>query len=423
MKILWFSNSPANGIRYFDHESVKGGWLQSLDELIQDKIELHVAFYYPGHFSSFTYGKTTYHPISRKSWKMLSVKATLFNKIVHKEDLDIYTAIIQKVQPDLIHIHGTENPFGYLQQEVDLPVVFSIQGIINVYLHKYSVAFEDKYLNTNSKTIKDGLKHYLFNENFLQSKKAFRAMQKRESAILANATHIIGRTNWDRRVTNVLAPLSKYYHSDELLRSSFYNHEWQPRDIADRFIIFTTNDNNPYKGFETICETVQLLIQLKFDVEWRVAGITSGDLIVKIIKKKMGNRFPLKNLVLIGKQPEKIILQNLLDAHLYVMPSHIENSPNNLCEAMMLGLPCLSTFAGGTDSMLENNVAGILIQDGDPWSMAGSILEIRDNYEQAIKSGKKARETSLIRHDRTKNMANLLGIYTAIIKEHGKNSA
>ena len=422
MKILWFSNTPANGIRHFDHESVKGGWLQSLDELIQDKIELHVAFYYPGHFSSFTYGKTTYHPISRKNWKIASLKATLLNTIVHKEDLGIYMAIIQKVQPDLIHIHGTENPFGYLLQAVDVPVIISIQGIINVYLHKYSIGFEDQYLNTSSKTINDGIKHYMFRENFLHSKKGFRAMQKRESEILVNATHIIGRTNWDRRVTNVLAPLSKYYHSDELLRSSFYNQEWQERNAVGRFIVFTTNDNNPYKGFETICETVLLLNQLKFDVEWRVAGIASGDLIVKVMKKKMGRRFPLKNLVLIGKQPEKTILQNLLDAHLYVMPSHIENSPNNLCEAMMLGLPCLSTFAGGTDSLLENTVSGILIQDGDPWSMAGAMIEIKENYEQAIKRGKKAREIALSRHDHNKNIVNLLGIYTSIIHNFKRNA-
>lgn len=422
MKILWFSNTPANGIRHFDNESVKGGWLQSFDELIQDKIELHVAFYYPGHFSSFKYGKTTYHPISRKNWKMFSVKATLFNTIVHKEDLGIYTAIIQKVQPDLIHIHGTENPFGYLLQAVDVPVVISIQGIINVYLHKFSIAFDDQNLNTNSKTIRDGVKHYLFRENFLNAKKVFRSMQKRESEILRNATHIIGRTSWDRRVTNILAPFSKYYHSDELMRISFYKNIWQARKAGDRFIIFTTNDNNPYKGFETICETVLLLNQLKFDVEWRVAGIASGDLIVKVVKKKLGKRFPFKNLILIGKQPEKTILQNLLDANLYVMPSHIENSPNNLCEAMMLGLPCLSTFAGGTESLLENNVTGILIQDGDPWSMAGSIVEIKANYEAAIARGKRAREAALIRHDHNRNIENLLGIYTSIIHNFRGNA-
>jgi glycosyltransferase involved in cell wall biosynthesis len=422
MKVLWFSNTPANGIRHFDHESLQGGWLQSLDELIQEKIELHVAFYYPGHFTSFIYGKTVYHPISRKNWKLSAIRNSLLGKVIFKEDLDFYTEIIEKVQPDLIHIHGTENPFGYILRNVKIPSVISIQGIISVYVHKYSIAFEDIYLNTNSNTIRDGLKHYLLNKNFLKAKKGFVEMQKREVAILANATHLLGRTSWDRRVMNVLAPQARYYHSDELLRSSFYKHEWQCRDIANRFIIFTTNDNNPYKGFETVCETILLLNHLQFDFEWRVAGITSSDLIVKIIEKKLGINFPIKNLTLLGKQPEKVILQNLLDAHLYIMPSHIENSPNNLCEAMVLGLPCLATFAGGTDSILEHNVAGILVQDGDPWSMAGAIREIKDNYELAIERGKKAREIALHRHDRSKNVTHLLGIYTSIIHEYNQGA-
>ena len=42
-----------------------------------------------------------------------------------------------------------------------------------------------------------------------------------------------------------------------------------------------------------------------------------------------------------------------LKSHIYVMPSHIENSPNNLCEAMIL--ECLVLLhAGGTASMMSN---------------------------------------------------------------------
>lgn len=42
------------------------------------------------------------------------------------------------------------------------------------------------------------------------------------------------------------------------------------------------------------------------------------------------------------------------------MPSHIENSPNNLCEAMILGMPCIATDAGGTSTLLSNMKDGLL---------------------------------------------------------------
>jgi hypothetical protein len=33
---------------------------------------------------------------------------------------------------------------------------------------------------------------------------------------------------------------------------------------------------------------------------------------------------------------------------------------------MIIGMPCIATFAGGTASMLKSDEEGILIQDGDP---------------------------------------------------------
>jgi len=100
--------------------------------------------------------------------------------------------------------------------------------------------------------------------------------------------------------------------------------------------------------------------------EWRVAGISNNDLIVKVVKKFLKSLYPKSNLILLGKLSELELINNLLNSNLYVMPSHIENSPNNLCEAMMLGMPCIATCVGGTASLINNNDDGVLIQDGDP---------------------------------------------------------
>jgi len=99
------------------------------------------------------------------------------------------------------------------------------------------------------------------------------------------------------------------------------------------------------------------------------------------------------------------------------MASHIENSPNNLCEAMILGMPCVATFAGGTSSMLKDGEEGILIQDGDPWAMAGSILEMRGSSEAAVSMGIKARLSALKRHCKDDIVSQLLDTYQIVIKQ------
>lgn len=416
MKILWFTNTPALGEKYLSGESViGGGWIKSLDGEMQNKVDLHIAFYHNENILPFKYGNTRYYPIfkGRKSLfrKYIDVK---FSRIVLKEDIKKYLDIIKEVTPDIIHIHGTENPFGYILEKTDIPVVMSIQGNITVFYHKFLSGLEKKYLNLTDGFIKTMLRYKPFKVNY----NMFESMKKRELEVLSLCRNIIGRTSWDRRISSVLSPEAKYYHNDEILREEFYQEKWQqPKN--NTFIIHTTNGNSFYKGFETICQTVSLLKKSGFDnFEWRIAGISANDLIVKVVRKKLKSLYPDSNLVLMGKLNETELQKKLLESNLYAMSSHIENSPNNLCEAMILGMPCIATFAGGTGSLLRDGHEGILIQDGDPWAMAGAILELNEDFQKALTMGDNARKKALYRHDKDRISNELVGIYSNILSIH-----
>jgi len=129
----------------------------------------------------------------------------------------------------------------------------------------------------------------------------------------------------------------------------------------------------------------------------------------------MGRTYPVNGPRFLGNLNERELIQAMLKAHIYVMPSHIENSPNSLCEAMILGMPCITTLAGGTTSLLKDKKEGLVIQDGDPWSLAGALLEILDYPEVASQYGENARITALARHDPEKIVKDLLAIYNSII--------
>ncbi|MGD8779513.1 MAG: glycosyltransferase family 4 protein [Ignavibacteria bacterium] len=412
MKVLWFSNTPAAGFVFLSGTSIGGGWLEALDKTIQEKVDLYVSFYYAKYSKKFSYGGTKYYPICSKNWK-LNILKRLFNKFLDEQDLYIYLDIIKEIQPDIIHIHGTENPFGCILKYVDIPVLVSMQGNITVYHHKYFTGIEKEF--SHNFPIRFKLRDILLHKSYYKYYMEFAKKSSRELKNLKQTKYILGRTEWDRRIMKVMAPNAKYYHCDETLREEFYNNIWKQPLTSDKIIIHTTNGNSFYKGFETLCLALHELNKLNYVIEWRVAGISEDDKIVKVVKKKLSNKFPKEGLKLLGKLTSTQLINKLKEAHIYVMPSHIENSPNNLCEAMILGLPCIGSFAGGTGSLLKHGEEGMLIQDGDPWMLAGSIIELIDNRQKAIEMGKNARIRALKRHDRKIIVNNLLSIYQKVI--------
>lgn len=407
MRVLWFSNSPAAA--YDDKIKGTGGWMVSLDKAIQNQVELHVAYLYPYKQASFQNGQTTYHPIY--SGNIIS-KRFLGN--YKKNFLADYLRVINEVKPDIIHIHGSENTFHSILAHVNIPVVLSVQGNLTVYVQKYLSGFHGQFLNykrgkCSIKSIILGRQSYQDGWDFL------RMMSMIEQKNLLHLKYVIGRTDWDYRITRILAPESNYFVCNEMLRDSFYNHEWNNPYQSGRLVIHTTNGDNYYKGFETLCHALHLLNGLGLDVEWRVAGVSEDSAINRITKKYLKRNYPQKGLRLMGSLDENGLVESLLSSHLYVMPSHIENSPNNLCEAMILGLPCIATHAGGTASILKDHEEGFIIQDGDPWVMAGAIIEMINNPEQAILYGQNARKRALVRHDRATIVKSILETYQDII--------
>lgn len=415
MKVLWFSNTPCNASEYFGTGLVGGGWLMSLDKNLQHKVDLHIAFYSNRRNKPFKYGGSTYYPISRGNWRFKALLGVFWKQVIDKQDLSKYLEIIEKVKPDVIHIHGTENAFGCIIPHISVPVVVSIQGCMTVYHHKFLTGFTKGDLRVSTFYRGKGPKQFVRNKSFGRSYREFEKLKEREQDNFKNTGFIIGRTSWDKRVTSVLAPKGKYFHADELLRDAFYLKAWMGSN-SKRLVLHTTTSSSTYKGFETLCEALFILnSNTRLHITWQVAGLSADDSIVKVTKKKLKKKFPSTGLKFLGKLDENRLVSSMCNADVYVLPSHIENSPNSLCEAMILGMPCIATYAGGTPSLLENGIEGILVQDGDPWVMAGAIIELYSNPEVARQFGMRARERALKRHDHGHIVDTYIRIYSDII--------
>jgi glycosyltransferase involved in cell wall biosynthesis len=390
MKLLWFTNVPVS-IEQVSKGS--GTWLNSLLIEAGNKIDLTICFY--GIKSEkYTYNNVTFIVLKRKKYNYL------FKPIF--KNTRKYTDIINDIKPDIIHIHGTENDFvNLIHDKLNLPpIVVSIQGILTVCRNFYFKGFSPLLclLTLNFKY----LLYYFW----------FLYMSKFERKALLNLNYVFGRTEWDYRITKILSPQAQYFKVGEILRTDFYVNEWQ-YSYQDKKIIFTTIGEALYKGLEVMAKSIKILNSLNFDFEWRVAGISKNSPILKFFNFIFGNKLP-DNIIFLGSLNSKEIVYEMLKSNLYVSTSHIENSSNSLCEALTLGMPCISTMAGGTSSLISDGVDGLLVQDGDPWVLSGVIIDILSKEERLISLGKYARTKGLDRHDKEKVLAELLNGYKSI---------
>ena len=100
------------------------------------------------------------------------------------------------------------------------------------------------------------------------------------------------------------------------------------------------------------------MIISNFDFIWSIAGLDKSNRVYALLVKRGIISEIAGHIEFLGRLDEETMVNNLLASDLHVMPSHIENSPNNLCEAMLIRLPCITTLASGSMSLLEDKKEG-----------------------------------------------------------------
>ncbi|HTR32126.1 MAG TPA: glycosyltransferase family 4 protein [Puia sp.] len=425
MRVLWFANTPGLSAGYLKISLAAGGWISSLQQVVEGVAECQLGFvFYSEQVSApFEFGRTWYYPVrplgSSKGKRLVN---RIAGRAERDENLPAFLRAIGEFRPDIIHVHGTEFPFGLILREVkDIPIVVSVQGNLTVYHEKY---FAGLGLPGWWRGWRTGYPFYKADY------KIWRRRMEIEQEILGRAKFIFGRTDWDRRITAALAPHAEYFHIDEVIRPGFYGLEWGSGErglgeaVAYRRapVFFTTSSPSIYKGFETIIDTARILAGMGVAFEWLVAGLKAEQPLVRLtMKDRKVNDLATLNIRLLGTLDEKDVADRLMQCDAYIQVSHIENSPNSVCEAMLAGVPVIASFAGGTGSLLKDGVQGVLVQDGDPYVLAGAMQEVISQPATYAAMAAEGRKAARRRHDPPVIVAAMFDRYREIIqKSSGK---
>ena len=102
---------------------------------------------------------------------------------------------------------------------------------------------------------------------------------------------------------------------------------------------------------------------------------------------------------------------------MYVHPAYIDNSPNSLCEAMLLGLPCIASCVGGISSIIDDGKSGILVPVNEPYLLADKIKQLSKDKDLQQRLSTEAIAKASDRHNVENIKSELLNAYNQIISQ------
>lgn len=336
----------------------------------------------------------------------------------NREYESLWLQVRDMVKPDIVHLHGSEFTHGlaYVNACGTDNVVLSIQGLRSVIKNYYFQGLS-KWEVLKNTTIHDIIKC----DGLIAGYHEYQELSKTEVELIKKVKHIIGRTSWDKAHTWAINPKATYYFCNETLRPEFYTGERWNYNMCNKHTIFLSQGTNPFKGFHQVLKAMPLVLQHFPDTQIRIAGFDTirtnvklRDLRISGYGKILGRyitKYNLQNHIkFTGMLSADEMKREYLNSNVFIMSSSIENSPNSLGEAQLLGVPHIASYVGGAPDMMKGNEDNLFRFD-DYTMLAKKICRIFEQTEQQTEMI----EIALKRHDADSNKKQLLKIYSTII--------
>jgi len=410
MKVLWFEVSEPSA--YSSGGVPIGGWQDSLERIVRTipDIELTISFVSEKHSEVKVIDGVTYVPIYVK-WSFIEKKFRKHWDVYVAKMLPAAKRIIDEYKPDLIHVFGTEWPFGQVASVTDIPVVIHIMGAIVPY---------NNALYPPGYSYSGQICHYWWNPKKVfglwRGRRNQKNWEKWERSTWRLVSNYMGRTQWDKSLSNVMHPGRRYFHVDEALRTDFLSGKNGWRFPADgKLRLISTGCSTFWKGPDMMLKVAKILTDLGLPFEWQVAG-SMLPLVKEMTEKQVGCGFEDCNVKILGFTQPAELTHILCSSTMYVHTAYIENSPNSICEAQCLGLPIVSTNVGGIASLVRQDVDGILVAANDPWQMADAIIELSKDKERMKRYSENSKQLALARHNDERIKEQLLDCYHQLVR-------
>lgn len=430
-KVLWVCNIMLPAIARELHlpYSNREGWLSGIFERVREKnapFELGVCFPVESWPDNLTHKEAD-------AFLVHGVKCYAFlEKLGEPENYDPalesrFADIFRDFKPDILHIFGTEFPhtlaavraFGNPDR-----TLIGIQGLCGEIARVYMAGLPQEV--QRKVTFRD----FVRRDSLRRQQEKFVLRGQNEAKAIKGCGNITGRTRFDREGTAAINPRARYYSMNETMRKEFYTGSWD-EEKCEKHSIFLGQGDYPLKGMHFVLEAMALLMPDYPDLRLYVAGnsVVEHKTLKQRLKLSAYGKYLLKlmrrygledRVIATGKLTAQEMKERFLLSSVFVCASVLENSPNTVGEAMLLGVPVAASRAGGIPDMITDGKEGLLFDTGDAKGLAEAIRKLwsgkRDENGLTMtgRISAQAAKRAAIAHDGECNYLRLLEIYGEI---------
>jgi glycosyltransferase involved in cell wall biosynthesis len=392
MKIAWLANYPY--LRLEPHLEMRrpiGGhpssWVASLAVALSQRadMELHIVTLCP-HITvrkAFVAEGVMFHvlpsgvPFSDRGfpWYLPLDAASGF-----RGDRRHLVREIRSIGPDLVHAFGTEGPYTLAALDSGLRHLIHIQGIIGECMKA-------------------------------ESSIRFRLAEPLERRAIRQGRWFSCRTDFDAGYVRSHNPRAEISHIHEAVSRVFFDVHWTVRDSSDLLFVGALKER---KGIEDVLMAIHLLRMESRPVHLRVVGC--GTVKYRISLMNRCSQWEISDCVeFLGHKSSDEIARLHEQSQVFVLPSHVENSPNSVAEAMVSGVPVIASRVGGIPSMVRHLETGMLVEPKNPGALAGAIDILLSNPAKRERLSANARAVARERHDAASIARDTVDAYLRII--------
>ncbi len=384
MKVLWICNimlptiARQLGVSYSNRE----GWLSGLLERVvqergRNRIELGIAFPVEEDMGDFQRNMQLGESMSCRCYGFVE---NLDTPEIYDAALETrFQSILQDFGPDIVHIFGTEFPhtlacvrvFGHPER-----TLISIQGLCSCIAEEYMADLPMKV--QRQVTLRDRIRQ----DSLRQQQKKFKKRGEHEKEALGMAGHV----------------------------------------VCQPYSIFLSQGDYPLKGFHYLLQALPRVLEQFPETHVYVAGSNIIDTNTwqetmklsaygKYLRRLIKDGHLDGHVTMLGRLAAEDMKAQFLKSHLFVLPSALENSPNSLGEAMLLGVPCVAADVGGVHNLLTDGGDGMLYPAGDVEALADRIMEVFTKEAIVERFSDNARKHARVNHDAEQNYYRLIRIY------------